>query len=95
MIWVNGRSQGNTFGRGGDEEEALATARRMAEQEAEKFVGDWQITIQSIGYYVGSRVAASHAAATTAPKASPEAVPWRKAGRRARTEAKRKGVVVA
>lgn len=46
-LWVDGRRLGSTWcARGVDELQALEHARRGAEAEAERYIGDWDIEIR-------------------------------------------------
>ena len=45
VISVNGRLSGSTFGQGYDREIALALARDMAREEAERYLGDYSVDI--------------------------------------------------
>jgi len=49
IIINNGHAAGSTWaGRGYDEDEALAAARTLAEEEAARYVGDWDVSIREI-----------------------------------------------
>lgn len=46
LIWNNGRRIGSTWASTGyDRDEALARAQEMAREEAERYIGDWTVTV--------------------------------------------------
>lgn len=46
LIWVNGRPVGDTFARGLDLEVAEELAVELAREEAARYTGDWNVTIE-------------------------------------------------
>lgn len=48
MVWNNGRAQGSAWATHGlDKDEAAKHAEAMAEEEADRYSGDWTITIRA------------------------------------------------
>ncbi|MBT8452970.1 MAG: hypothetical protein KJO40_13460 [Deltaproteobacteria bacterium] len=46
VIWKNGRQHGSTWqGSGYDREDALTLAQEMAREEADRYIGDWNVTV--------------------------------------------------
>ena len=49
IYWVNGQPKGDTYGRPLDKGEALARAEAEAREHAERYSGDWTISIEPRG----------------------------------------------
>ena len=46
VIWVNGRQRGNTYWPTGySQADAISLAKRDAEEEGARYVGDWHVTV--------------------------------------------------
>lgn len=76
---LDGKTRGDTYGKGYDLETALEMARVDAEEEAARYVGDWDITVEQ---KPGSPGAPKRKAAKVAkPKAPPpRPSPWGEVG---------------
>ena len=50
MVWKNGRMEGSTwYEKGTDRDSAVEAAQWMAEQEADRYCGDWDVTVERRG----------------------------------------------
>jgi hypothetical protein len=46
---VNGRQYGNTYSRHGlDKADAISAARSAAQEEACKYIGDWEVSVNAV-----------------------------------------------
>ncbi len=46
LIENNAKVRGSTYGRGYDKEDAERAAKEMAEEEAQRYVGDWSVVVR-------------------------------------------------
>lgn len=67
----NGKQRGSTYGKGYDLETALAMARADAEQQASRYVGDWDVV-------VGQKPGSPGAEKAKRPRKTSSAAPSRK-----------------
>jgi len=45
IVTINGHQQGSTYGKGIDKDAAIQAAIALAFDEAQRWIGDWQVTV--------------------------------------------------
>lgn len=75
---LDGKQRGSTYGKGYDLETALQMAKDDAEQEASRYTGDWDVSVEQ---KLGTHGAPKTKRKAAKPKAPPEpSSPWGKMG---------------
>jgi hypothetical protein len=75
----DGKTRGHTYGKGYDLEAALEMARVDAEEEAARYVGDWDVTVEQKPGTPGATKTKRKTAAKPKPPA-PRTSPWDEVG---------------